>query len=108
MKSDQKVSENVITSEKMKIKNIAMNNSKVGNIVAAIESNIKKSAEIKGIDNDEKKVMNNVENAFQKLMNANNRGDTTPSPGIKKRRKRIGSLKPHGMMKIDEWMKNEK
>ena len=107
MKTDPKEPVNVISPENT-VRKTATNNSKVGKIIAALENNIEKGADVEGIEVDEKKEKKKVENAFKKLMNANNRGDTTPSPGIKKGRKRIGSLKSHGTMKLDDWLMKEK
>ena len=107
MKTDPKEPVNVISPENT-VRKTATNNSKVGKIIAALENNIEKGADVEGIEVDEKKEKKKVENAFKKLMNANNRGDITPSPGSKKRRKRIGSLKSHGTMKLDDWLMKEK
>ena len=106
-RNDEKDSIDVVRLENNDRK-IEKKSNKVGDIIAAIENKIKKGADVKETYNDEKKVKAKVENAFQKLMDVSIRGDTTPSPGIKKRRKRIGSLKSHGTMKLDEWLKKEK
>ena len=105
-KSDQKEKESVnVVKLENNDRKIDKKTNKVGNIIAAIENKIKKGADVKETYNDEKKEKTMVENAFQKLMDASERGDTTPSPGLKKRRKRIGSLKSQGTMKLDEWLK---
>ena len=102
-KNDQEASLLPKSSEKFKVEKLFTNSSKVSSIVAAIENNIAKYDGAIGVDDKKEKKM--VENAFHKLMNAKNRGETTPSPGPKKRRKRLGSNKPHGLKDLDDWLR---
>ena len=85
---------------------LKMSKGKVSNIIASFEENIKKA---EGENKDEIGVKKDkVENAFKVFMNSSQRGEMTPSPGRRVKKKRLGSQKPLGSMKLDFWLKKEK
>ena len=76
---------------------------KIKKMISAIEDNIKLS-EVDPIEGENGKKM--VENAFTRLMSTNG-GENSPSPG-RKRIKRLNKVKPHGLTRLDEWIRREK
>ena len=105
-KSGQNQPKKINFSEKNEMEKTAMNNSKVSKIVESFEKNIRDYEGDTGLGMRVEKCK--VENAFKKLMNSNARGETTPSPGNRRKKKRLGSTKPLGMMNLDSWLKREK
>ena len=83
-------------------KRTEMNKGKIGQLIKSYEENIKLK-EDDPIRSEIKK--KKLDNAFTKLLESKG-GDTTPSPGRKKR-KRLGKVKPHGVMKLDNWLVKE-
>ena len=87
-------------------KKLKTNMNKVSRIIETFEENIKteKDKTIK-IDVDIKKCK--AENALAKLMLSG--GKSSPSPGKKKRRKRLISTRSHGKSSLlEDWLRKEK
>ena len=82
---------------------IELEPNRIKNMISAIEENVKLN---EADPNESEKGKNAVENAFTRLMNSNG-GENTPSPG-RKRMKRLTKVKPHGMKRLDDWLRKEK
>ena len=73
---------------------------RIRKLISAIEENITLEGADPKLCEKEKIV---AENAFTRLMKING-GENSPSPG-RKRTKRLKSVKPHGLQKLDGWLK---
>ena len=74
------------------------------NHIRKLISAIKENISLEGADPrlcEKEKIV--AENAFTSLMKSNG-GENSPSPG-RKRTKRLKSVKPHGLQKLDGWLK---
>ena len=99
---DKKVGKSDLKLEMGQSDRLILTKGKVDNIIASFEDNIKKN---ESKEDSDTAVNVKVENAFKKLMES--KGEMTPSPSTKKP-KRLISVKPLGMKKLDGWLRQEK
>ena len=103
---DKNDDEEVDRDDKIDKSEIKVNKLKVSRIIEAFEDNIKMNKD-EVINTDDKVNKRKVENAFSKLMLSGGKG--SPSPGKKKRKKRLVSNQSQGKSSlIENWMKKEK